>query len=148
MLKEAYSRSESRDYVNGTNSGTQTGPYRQSYQHDPFGNLTQRDNRFWSQTDTFSASYTNHRRQGFSYDAAGNLLGDADLVYAYDATGRNVSIFNGAANNRTILVEHDGDGSVVKRSEIQQTLTGLTYYIRSSVLEGKVITEVNQFICL
>jgi len=145
MLKEAYSGSESRDYVNGTNSGTQTGPYRQSYQHDPFGNMTQRDNRFWSQTDTLSAGYTNHRRQGFFYDATGNLLADADLVYAYDAVGRNVSIFNGAANNRTISVAHDGDGSVVKRSEIQQnTLTSLTYYIRSSVLEGKVITEVSQ----
>lgn len=74
-LKEAYSGSEARDYVNGTNSGTATGPYRQSYQHDPFGNMTNRTNRFWSQSDVFTASYANNRRQdpAFHYDAVGNL---------------------------------------------------------------------------
>jgi hypothetical protein len=54
-------------------------------------------------------------------------------------------MFSAASNNRTISVAYDGDGSVVKRSEIQQnTLTSLTYYLRSSVLGGKIITELNQ----
>ncbi|MFN2491622.1 MAG: hypothetical protein ABR501_01900, partial [Pyrinomonadaceae bacterium] len=144
MLKEAYSGSESRDFVNGTNSGTATGAYRQSFQHDAFGNMTHRDNRFWSQSDSFNASYTNSRRQGFSYDAAGNLLADSDLVYTYDAAGNNVSIVSGA-NSRTISVVYDGNGTVVKRSELQQnTLSSVAYYLRSSVLDGRIVTELNQ----
>lgn len=63
-LNEAYSGSEARDYVNGTNSGTPTGPYRQDYHFDAFGNMTSRTNRFWSQTDIFTAAYASNRRQG------------------------------------------------------------------------------------
>lgn len=33
---EAYSGSEARDFLNGTNTGSPTGPYRQSYQYNPF----------------------------------------------------------------------------------------------------------------
>jgi YD repeat-containing protein len=144
-LKEAYSGSEARDYVNSTNSGTQTGPYRQSYQHDAFGNMTQRDNRFWTRSDIFIASYANNRKQGFNYDAAGNLLADADIVYSYDAAGHNVSLFGAASNNRTISVVYDGDGAVTKRTETQQnTQASLTYYVRSSVLGGRIVAELNQ----
>jgi hypothetical protein len=35
-VTEAYSGSEARDYINNTNSGAPTGPYRQSYQYDGF----------------------------------------------------------------------------------------------------------------
>jgi len=142
-LKEAYSGSEARDYVNGTNSGTTTGPYRQSYQHDPFGHITSRTNRFWSQSDAFTASYANNRRQdpGFQYDAAGHLTQDADLQYAYDAAGLNVSVFSAAAN-KTIASGYDGDGQALRRMETASGVTSISYYVRSSVL-GKVITELN-----
>lgn len=46
-LKEAYTGTEAREFVNGqTPSGVQDGPYRQSYTYDAFGNLTGRENRF------------------------------------------------------------------------------------------------------
>jgi YD repeat-containing protein len=142
-LKEAYSGSEARDYVNGTNSGTATGPYRQSYQHDAFGNMTNRTNRFWSQTDIFTASYANNRRQNqaFQYDAVGNLTQDTDLQYAYDAAGLNTSVVSAAAN-KTIAPLYDGDGQAVRRVETESGTTSITYYLRSSVL-GNVISELN-----
>jgi YD repeat-containing protein len=143
MLKEAYTGSESRDYVNGTNSGTQTGPYRQSYQHDVFANMTQRDNRFWSQSDSLTASYTNNRRVGFTYDADGRLIQDDDLQYHYDAAGRSASIFDAEINKWLTLVR-DGDGRLAKRVETQGSPITTAYYVRSSVLGGRIITELNQ----
>src|SRR6266404_1124857 len=41
-VSEAYSGSEARDFVNGTNSGAPTGPYRQSYQYDGFSQTPSR----------------------------------------------------------------------------------------------------------
>ncbi len=145
MLKEAYSGSESRDYINGTNSGTQTGPYRQSYQQNVFGNMTQRDNRFWSQTDSSTLSYVNNRRQdaGFQYDADGNLIQDPDVQYAYDAAARNTSLFS-AANNRTIASSYDGDGQIVKRTETLSGSSTVSYLLRSSAMGGNIIEELNQ----
>jgi YD repeat-containing protein len=142
-LKEAYSGSEARDYVNNTNSGPPTGPFRQSYQHNAFGNMTSRDNRFWSRTDSFAATYENNRRQhpDFHYDAAGNLTQDTDLQYSYDAAGRNASIFS-AASNKTITPTYDGAGQPVRRTETENGVTTTTYYVWSSVL-GKVVTELN-----
>jgi hypothetical protein len=100
-----------RDYVNNTNSGAPTGPYRQSYQHDVFGNMTQRDNRFWSQTDTFTASYSNNRRAGFSYDADGRLSQDSDLQYYYDAAGEIKFMFSPSMNKwQTLINNADGMG--------------------------------------
>ena len=145
MLKDAYSGSEARDYVNGTNSGAPTGPYRQSYGHDAFDNFTSRTNRFWSQSDTFTASYANNRRQdpAFHYDASGNLTQDPDLQYATDAAGRSASIFN-AATSKTISPVYDGDGQVVHRTETVGSTTSITpYLLRSSVMGGQVITELN-----
>lgn len=143
MLKEAYSGSEARDYVNGTNSGAPTGPYLQTYQHDVFGNMTQRDNRFWSQTDTFIASYTNNRRAGFNYDADGRLSQDTDLQYYYDAAGKIRFTFN-AATNKWLTLIHDGNGQQVKRIETQGASNTNTYYLRSTVLGGNIVTELNQ----
>jgi len=143
--KEAYSGSEALDFLNGTNSGPPTGTYRQSYQFDPFGNMTSRTNRFWSQTDTFTATYSNNRRQGIGivYDAEGNLTHDADLQYTYDAAGHSASIFN-AATNKTISPVYDGDGQVVNRTEIEGASTSLNFFqLRSTVMGGKVITELD-----
>lgn len=146
MLKEAFSGSEARDFVFGTTSSSATtGPYRQSYQHDIFGNLTQRENRFWSQTDSLTTSYANNRRQDplFHYDEEGNLTQDRDLAYTYDAAGRNATLFS-AANGRTIGLSYDGDSRALKRTETQAGTATVTYYLRSSVLGGKIIAELNQ----
>ena len=141
-LKEAYSGSEARDYVNNTSGATPSGPFRQSYQHDAFGNMTNRTNRFWSRNDTFSASYLNDRREDalFQYDAAGNLTQDADLHYAYDAAGRNSSIFN-PVDSKTITPTYDGLGRPVVRAETVDAVTTTQRYVWSSVL-GKIVTEL------
>lgn len=143
---EAYSGSEALDFLNGTNSGTATGPYRQSFQHDAFGNMTSHTSRFWSQSAlTTNLSYTNNRRQdaGITYDANGNLTQDADLQYTYDAAGRNASIFN-AATSKTITPVYDGDSQVVHRTEVEGTTTIANFFqLRSTVLGGKVITELD-----
>jgi YD repeat-containing protein len=145
-LKEAYSGSEARDYVNGTNSGTATGPYRQSYMYDVYGHLTQRSNRFWSQFDSFNASYANNRRQdpAYHYDADGRLTQDADLHYSYDAAGRNVTTFDNLTfSGQMTTVSYNGDGLSLKKNVAQSGQTTVTYYVRSSVLGGRVVTELN-----
>jgi hypothetical protein len=72
-------------------------------------------------------------------------LADADIVYSYDAAGHNVSLFGAASNNRIISVVYDGDGAVTKRTETQQnTQASLTYYVRFSVLGGRIVAELNQ----
>ena len=37
-LTEAYSGTEARDFINGTTSGVEDGPYRQSYQYNAWSN--------------------------------------------------------------------------------------------------------------
>jgi YD repeat-containing protein len=143
-VKEAYSGSEARDFVNNTNSGTSTGPYRQSYQHDPFGNITRRDNRFWSATDTLLASFSNNRRadSNYHYDADGNLTSDPDVSYGYDAAGNNVSL-NNTVGGMGYSTGFDADGQMIKKAQTQSsTTTQITYYLHSTVLGGRVVTEI------
>ena len=123
------------------------GPYFQAYQHDVWGNLTERNGRYWSEGDSFSASYVNNRRQGptWLYDGQGNVLQDADATYTYDAVGQNRAMTS-ANGQRTTTQWHDGNGQAV-RVERRKTVPTLTvtnsYYLRSSVMGGKVITELN-----
>ena len=70
----------------------QTGPYRHTHQYDVWNNLTSRTGRYWSQTSDFTTTYdSRNQRQGWTYDAAGNLFNDETNQYIYDAAGRNVS---------------------------------------------------------
>jgi hypothetical protein len=68
-------------------------PYRQSYTYDEWNNVVLRSGRIWStQSEWDAANYgSDNRRQGWSYDAAGNALTTADGTYTYDAAGRPVS---------------------------------------------------------
>jgi len=144
--KEAYSGSEALNFLNGTNSGTATGAYRQSFQHDAFGNITSNTSRFWSQEAvTTNVTYSNNRKQGsgITYDAQGNLIQDVDLQYTYDAAGRSASVFSGATN-KTITPIYDGDGQVVHRIEVEgSTNIDNFFQLRSTVMGGKVITELD-----
>ena len=145
-LQEAYTGSEARDYLNGTTSGTQTGPYRQSYQHNVWGDMTSRTARFWSQGNNFTASYLNGRNQNpqWQYDASGNVLRDETLQYTWDAAGRNRDVVK-LSDTLTVRQEHDGDGQMVKRGDGYQGVTSdYHYYLRSSVLGGSIITDVYQ----
>jgi len=76
--------------------GTLNGPYSQAYDYDKWGNLTHRYG--WGgevqggsagQSSDLYYSYSNGRKQrdGFQYDAAGNLTNDTSQQFTYDATG-------------------------------------------------------------
>jgi uncharacterized protein RhaS with RHS repeats len=68
----------------------------------------------WSETVTagsgpgFSQSFSgnDNRIDGWSYDAAGNLLSDGSHTYAYDAEDELVSVDNGA-----LLYAYDAEGA-------------------------------------
>jgi RHS repeat-associated protein len=115
--------------------GVHDGPYSQAYLKDVWGNVTQKLGRA-GDSDQFSASYTNNRRNGFSYDAAGNLTFDGGQSFAYDATGQQVSA---SYTGYTLLQSYDGDGLRVRKEENSL----VTYYLRSSVLGDQVVSEIN-----
>ncbi len=147
-LKEDFSGSEAFDLVNQTNSGTTTGPYRQSYSYDSWSNATSRTGRFWSRETTFSASYSNGRNTSslWQYDADGRAVREAGLKYTYDAAGRNVVTSSILVNNFTggrVTQSRDGDGFEIKREETRQGGTEVGYRLRSSVLGENVVTELN-----
>jgi len=169
-LKEAYSGNEARDFVNGTNSGTQDGAFRQTYSYDPFGNLTTRTGRFWSEEDSGSDSYNSQNRNPlWEYDADGRLVSRNEpspngltyqpLRFTYDAAGRRVQstqttsrpspnphstvIFTTAT---TKVDSYDGEGMLLKSARTTQlnsnaAQTVVSFYLRSSVLGGSVIAE-------
>jgi len=123
--------------------GTMDGPYSQGYVYDPWGNLTQRYG--WGgevqggsagQTSYINYSYTNNRRNGFTYDAAGNLTNDLGQNFTYDVTGQQTSASYGGYS---LSQYYDGDGLRVVATENGAT----TYYIRSTVLDGEIIAEMN-----
>lgn len=69
-----------------------------------------------------------------SYDAAGNLTNDGSQTYTYDATGQQAY-----ASATALAQSYDGDRLRGKKVE-----SGVaTYYLRSSVLGGQVIAEIN-----
>ncbi len=148
-LKEDYSGSEASDFVNQTSSGgTTTGPYRQSYSYDGWSNFTSRTGRFWSKSTTFTASYSNGRNTNslWQYDADGRVVRESMLKYTFDAAGRNVTTANILVNQFVggeVSQTRDGDGLEIKREETRQGTTTIGYRLRSSVLGGQVVTELN-----
>jgi YD repeat-containing protein len=147
-LKEDYSGSEARDFINQPSSGTITGPYRQTFTYDVWSNTTSRTGRFWSRPTTFTASYSDGRNTNslWQHDADGRVLRDQFLKYTYDAAGRNLitsSIFVTQLIGGRVTQSRDGDGLEIKREETREGVTTIGYRLRSSVLGGRVVTELN-----
>ena len=122
--------------------GAQDGPYAHSYRYDQMGNMWYRVgwggwfNPWLEQWP----NYVNNRLTtnpwtgaSMSYDAAGNLTNDGYQSYAYDATGQQTSA------GTTLAQNYDGDRLRVKKIENGAT----TYYLRSTVLGGQVISELS-----
>lgn len=143
-LLGAYSGSEARDFKNGTQGATPTGPFKQSYQYDAVSNLTGRTNRFWSQSDSYTATHVNNRNQnsGWHYDADGNVTQNDTMYFSYDAAGRNSWMSEGLV---TVTQTFDGDGQVRKRVATNSGFPTTSYFVSSSVLGGKTIAEVDQW---
>jgi RHS repeat-associated protein len=129
-LKLAYSGREANAIW-----GSPDGPYAQGYNYDVWGNITSRYGwGGWNASD--SASYVNNRRVGMQYDAAGNLLSDNYSTFTYNANGQPAS---SQYYGTSLQMAYDGDGLRGKRVENGNT----TYYLRSSVLSGQVVCELN-----
>lgn len=122
-------------------------PYYETFGYDGFSNLTARESQSWNgQTDDFnSAVYTNNRRSGWGYDADGRNTTIDTRTNTYDAVGQQTFmtaqqvLWNGNHITVNQTSGYDGDGA-----RIQEVSSGVTtYYLRSSVLSGAIIEELN-----
>jgi YD repeat-containing protein len=142
-ISEAYSGSEARDFVNGTQSGSPTGPFRNTYQLNTFDQITQEDARLWSNTDATTSTFTNNRRQGWSYDADGRIKADDATTYTRDAAGRIVS---GAGEHSSRASKFDGDGRLMWTSlEMRfrfHPIVEVNYYLTSTI-SGLAVAEMD-----
>lgn len=122
------------DYLNRLTSAVtaaSSGPdaWNESYSIDPWGNMK------WSGTYSFTQNFgTNNQiapNQGYSYDAAGNLLTDTFHTYAYDAEERMTSV---DTSNGSYTYSADGTRS---RKDIPGDYTEYVYF------GGQAIAEKN-----
>jgi YD repeat-containing protein len=88
-LLNSYTGTEAKAHTGRSGGvwGVHDGPYSQAYIKDVWGNVTQKMGRA-GDPDQFTATYTNNRRDGFTYDASGNLTFDGGQPFTYDATGQ------------------------------------------------------------
>jgi hypothetical protein len=134
-LAISHAGAEARAHAINGQWGTQDGPYSQGYDYDVWGNVTHKygwggEVQGGSPSSSTDLNYacSGNRRNGFSYDAAGNLTNDLGQNFTYDAMGQQT-----ASSYTNLQNWYDGDGLRVKRTE-----DGLapTLYLRSSVLGG------------
>ena len=154
------SRGYAYDHVGRVKAGFSTGaaghvPYNQNYSYDAFGNMTERSGMYYSYNSppfsSDSASYTNHRRNGWSYNAEGQLAvttassTDSGRNMLYDAAGRQITTIEfGQFTTITYSAGYDGDGQLVRESSSTSSSTETSYIVRSTVLGGEVLTRLNQ----
>lgn len=122
------------DYLNRLSTSNQnSGQLAFSYGYDQLGNRTSQKVTAGS-GGTLSLSYSgnNNRMDGYSYDAAGNLLGDGLHTYAYDAENRLISVDGGA----TASYSYDAEGRRVQKKTATQA--GYLYD-----LNGNIMTELS-----
>ena len=157
------SRSYAYDHVGrvvgsgGTGIGSMPGvPYSQAYAYDQFGNMTSRSGSYYnynfSQPSSDTGTYINNRRNGWTYNAEGQVLSspasstDKPRNMSYDAAGRMVSTSETSSiNTITYAVAYDGDGWVVYESNTNSLGPfESSYIVRSTVLGGEILTRLDQ----
>jgi YD repeat-containing protein len=142
-MTNALSGAEARGEGTTTNR-----PYNQSYGFDAFGHMSQRTQKTWWTADaTFSQSFVNNRRVGWTHDANGRVV-DAGDVYAYDAAGR--INFLETSSLTTATMSYDANGQQVKTIETWvdenlETQSETKYYVRSTLLGGQVVNEIDEY---
>lgn len=121
--------------ISSENAVPVNGPYAQSYEYDVYGNRTHIGG--WGGVARWEDNtFTNNRQNGLQYDAAGNLTYSGWYRFAYDVTGRQT---RSTCPGYLLDAWYDGDALRVKKTE--QGVT--TYYVRSSMLGGQVVAEIN-----
>jgi len=120
------------------NSGTPT----YNYVYDPFGNRWQQNGPN-SMILTFTGNNPSHpqnnnRMDGYPYDAAGNLLGDGNYVYTYDAENRIIQVnMPGPGGALVASYVYDASGQRVRKT------TGSSSVDYLYDLSGNKIAEVS-----
>jgi len=164
-ITEALSGPEAR------NEGTSNQrPYKQTFAYDALGHMIERPaNLLWSlgggAFSPLHQDYHNERNMNWQYDADGNLTDSGEVQYTMDAAGqtaRSVSVAMSPFSHPDSTVwgysddvtqGFDGDGQVIKKVGAETTIdytqgnsttTTITYFVRSSVLQRQVITEISE----
>ncbi|HEU4934021.1 MAG TPA: DUF4157 domain-containing protein, partial [Pyrinomonadaceae bacterium] len=113
-----------------------------------WGDTTSRFTETWSQNEFADAgSFTNGRRDGWGYEADGNIKTIETRTYDYDAVGNRVlmtgQLWSGSNYFPSSTTNaYDGDG---QRAEevLSWPSPFTTRYLRSSVLGGEIAQEIN-----
>jgi RHS repeat-associated protein len=109
------------------------GQFVYSYVYDRYGNRWQQNGGVFH-PPALSFTGNNNHIDGYSYDAAGNLLNDGTNSFTYDAENRIVSVTN--ANGASTYV-YDATGQRVRKT----TLSGSVDFLYD--LSGHAITELS-----
>src|SRR5262249_23302883 len=139
-LEDAWTGVQANNFINNLPIGTDIVPYRLAYQYDTWGNQLSQKGKIWSLDVDETEVYYGLRRGAWAYDGPGNVIHDGETQYQYDAAGRNVTVMSG---NSLSTQTYDGDGLVGRRLPNGGIDPMPIFYLRSSVLGGKVIVEIN-----
>ncbi|HKU76563.1 MAG TPA: DUF4214 domain-containing protein [Pyrinomonadaceae bacterium] len=123
-------------------------PYFETFGYNAWGDTTSRFTETWSQ-DEFAdvGSFTDGRRDGWEYEADGNIKTIDTRTYGYDAAGNRVlmtgQLWSGSNYFPTSTTNaYDGDGRRVAEV-LSWPSPFTTRYLRSSVLGGEIAQEIN-----
>ena len=136
--------------VSGGAARNDTGgiPMYETFTHDQFNNVVDRSTDTWSDSYDDGAIYTNHRRSGWGYDANGNVTTIDSRTYSYDAAGMVTSLggqqwtTHGYVST-AVDSSFDGNGQRVREQTLSGGSTFVSYYLRSTVLGGAIVEEMN-----
>jgi YD repeat-containing protein len=156
-LKEAYTGLEARGQAPAEPPNS---PFRQTFGYDMWGNMTARSGRLWKHTLPAEASNygADNRRDGWGYDAAGNLTLSDSHADTYDASGAQTysraAAAGGCGYDYEIAQQYDGEEQPAHRSQTTRANMGgeqpqcatsveETYYVYSAALGGTKLMELN-----
>ncbi|HEX5602417.1 MAG TPA: DUF4214 domain-containing protein [Pyrinomonadaceae bacterium] len=123
-------------------------PYHETFGYNAWGDTTSRFTETWEEDDfADAASFTNGRRDGWGYEADGNIKTIDSRTYHYDAVGNRVlmtgQLWSGTNYFPTSTTNaYDGDGRRVEEV-LSWPSPFTTRYLRSSVLGGEIAQEIN-----
>jgi RHS repeat-associated protein len=125
--------------------------WAQTFNYDPFGNITKSGSISWM--PGYNTSTNRYTLSGTSYDANGNLLTDGFLTQTWDAEGKALSA--AAAGNQTRSFVNDAFGHMVEMSvngtaysyvrigNFNLSATGQTAYYSEYGLPGGSMLSLN-----
>ena len=124
-------------------------PMMETFRYNAFGHTEERLTETWGAFFYDLGTYVNGRRNGWNYDADGRIAAIDDRSYTYDAAGRGRSVdgqqwtLSGTAIPTNTSSDYDGDGRRVREIQTSNGWVATTYYLRSTVLRGATIEELN-----